>query len=412
MPMHLLVVTQYFWPETFRINELVVELVRRGHDVTVLTGKPNYPRGQIFPEFASNPAAFALFEGAEVVRVPMLSRGSGRGVRLAANYAIFALSALCVGVWKLRGRSFDAVFVYQPSPITAVLPAIAIGKLKRAPVTLWVLDLWPETLRAMGIVRPGKVYDILESMTRRIFLGCDLVLGQSRRIADVISARMRTAGHVGYFPAWSDQLFATSENATPAPEVPLDPGCFTIVFAGNIGEAQDFPAILDAARRLRDRDDIRWVIVGDGRMAGWLSEQVRLLGLGGRVLLVGRHPLERMPEFFAHADALLVSLKSDDLFAMTVPGKLQAYLAAGLPVLAMLDGEGAEVLVQSGAGRSCPAGDGAGLAGIVEEMARMNPEARQEMGRRGRAYCTEQFDFDRLVSKLEHAILNPTDAQL
>lgn len=411
MPMRLLVVTQYFWPETFRINELVAEFVRRGHEVTVLTGKPNYPSGGIFPEFAANPAGFALYEGAEVIRVPMLSRGAGRGVRLAANYLIFALSALCIGIWKLRGRSFDAVFVYQPSPITAVLPAIAIGKLKRAPVTLWVLDLWPETLRAMGMVRPGLLYDLLERLTRRIFLGCDLVLGQSRRITEAVRNRVG-AGRVGYFPAWSDQVFDAVARVAPAPEVSHRPDCFTIVFAGNIGEAQDFPAILEAAERLRQRDDIRWVIVGDGRMAGWLQEQVTARGLTERFLLVGRHPLERMPEFFAHADALLVSLRSDDLFAMTVPGKLQAYLAAGLPVLAMLDGEGAEVLARSGAGLSCPAGDSAGLALIIEDLARITPDMRQEMGRQGRAYCAEEFDFCTLVGKLEHALLDPGNARL
>lgn len=412
MPMRLLVVTQYFWPETFRINELVAEMVRRGHAVTVLTGKPNYPSGRIFPDFAANPAQFSHFGGAEVLRVPILSRGSGRGLRLAANYAFFALSALCIGVWRLRGRCFDAVFVYQPSPITAVLPAIAIGRLKKAPVTLWVLDLWPETLRALGMVRPGRIYDLLEGLTRRVFLSCDLVLGQSRKITDVIRARTGAAGHVGYFPAWSDQVFDAATEVALAPEVPRDPEIFTIVFAGNIGEAQDFPTILDAAERLRGREDIRWVIVGDGRMAGWLAEQVTARDLAGQVLLVGRHPLERMPEFFAHADALLVSLKVDELFAMTVPGKLQAYLAAGIPVLAMLDGEGAEVLAKSGAGLSCPAGDGAGLARITEELARMDPEARLDMGDRGRTYCAVEFDFGTLIGRLEQALPNPASAKL
>ena len=411
MPMRLLVVTQYFWPETFRINELVAELVRRGHSVTVLTGSPNYPSGQVFTEFVSNPASFSFFEGAEVVRVPMLSRGSGRGVRLAANYAVFALSALFIGIWKLRGRCFEAVFVYQPSPITAVVPAIAIGRLKKAPVTLWVLDLWPESLRAMGVVRPGWFYDFLEKLTRWIFLGCDLVLGQSRKITDAIRARVGQEGHVGYFPAWSDKVFE-DVRAKPAPEVPLEPRSFTIIFAGNIGEAQDFPAILEAARLLRDRDDIRWVIVGDGRMAGWLAEQVTLQGLGRRVLQVGRHPLERMPEFFAHADALLVTLKSDELFAMTVPGKLQAYLAAGIPILAMLDGEGAEVVADSGAGLSCAAGDGARLAQIIAELSAMEPEARKELGDLGRAYCARQFDFNKLVDRLERILPNPMDAEL
>ena len=406
--MRLLVVTQYFWPETFRINELVAELVRRGHAVTVLTGKPNYPSGKVFPEFLADPAGHAAFSGASVVRVPMLARGTGRGLRLALNYAVFALSATVLGAWKLRGERFDAVFAYQPSPVTVAVPALAMGRLKRAPVTLWVLDLWPETLMAMGLLRPGRLYRLLERLTRRLFLGCDLVLGQSRRIAQAIRDRTGPEGHVGYFPAWSDEVFAGTTAATPAPEVPPMPDGFTILFAGNIGEAQDFPAILDAATRLRHRTDLRWVIVGDGRMAGWLDDRIKALGLERQVLTVGRHPLERMPEFFAHADALLVSLRADAVFAMTVPGKLQAYLAAGLPVLGMLDGEGAELLDRSGAGLSCPAGDGAGLARIVETLAATDAAARAAMGQRGRALCAREFDFATLVDRLEAALPDPS----
>jgi colanic acid biosynthesis glycosyl transferase WcaI len=411
-PLRLLIVTQYFWPEVFRINELVADLVRRGHSVTVLTGKPNYPKGRIFSDYAANPGAFFRFEGADVVRLPIITRGGGRGFRLAANYLSFALSALIVGTWKLRGRPFDAIFVYQPSPITVALPAIALGRLKQAPVTLWVLDLWPETLRAMGIVKRGKVYDLLERMTRWIFLGCDLVLGQSHRITEAIRARTGASVRAGYFPAWSDQVFDNAKHVVPAQEVPTRHDCFTLVFAGNIGVAQDFPAILDAAARLHHRKDIRWVIIGDGRMASWLENQINSRNLAEQFFFVGHHPLERMPEFFAHADALLVSLKADDLFAMTVPGKLQAYLAAGIPVLAMLNGEGAEILATSGAGLSCPAGDSEGLARIIEDLARMDPATRREMGNRGRRYSSEEFDFHTLVSRLEQALDNPAHIKL
>lgn len=410
-PMRLLVVTQYFWPETFRINELVAELVRRGHSVTILTGKPNYPSGRVFPEFASDPTAFATFSGAEVVRVPIIARGTGRGLMLALNYLSFAASAMLLGAWKLRHRDFDAVFVYQPSPVTAVLPGLFIGRIKKAAVALWVLDLWPETLLALGLLRPGKLYALVERATQWIYRNCDLVLGQSKRISDALRERTGGKVDVAYFPAWSDEVFSGNDRTHLAPEVPHCADCFTILFAGNIGEAQDFPSILDAATKLRDKDDIRWVIVGDGRMSAWLNDEIARRGLGHRMLMVGRHPLERMPEFFAHADALLVSLKSDTLFGMTVPGKLQAYLASGIPVLAMLDGEGAELLAEAGAGLSCPSGSGHGLAEIAEKLARTDRAERRAMGQHGRDHCAREFSLSKLVSFLELSLAQLADSQ-
>jgi len=397
----LLVVSQYFWPENFRVNDLVAELGRRGHHVTVLTGLPNYPEGKISPEFRREPRRFASYEGADVVRVPILTRGRG-GRRLALNYLSFVLSGSTLGVWRLRGRHFDAIFVFQPSPITACLPAILIGRLKSAPVLLWVLDLWPETLAAVGAVRAKWLLALVGRMVAFIYRRCALVLAQSRAFEPNIASYSGDVSRIRYFPGWAEPLFHGSlESVEPAPEVRAYQDTFNVVFAGNIGEAQDFPAILNAADRLRQRADIRWLIVGDGRAAEWVRSEIRRRALDDSVRMLGRHPIERMPTFFRAASALLVTLKRDPVFAMTIPGKVQTYLATGLPVIGMLDGEGSRVIEQSGAGLVCPSGDGAALADRVVRLASLAPGERAAMGARGLEYSRRAFDRDRLLTQLE-----------
>jgi colanic acid biosynthesis glycosyl transferase WcaI len=397
--MRLLVVSQYFWPENFRVNDLVGELVARGHTVTVLTGWPNYPDGDVFPDFRANPRAFDSFAGARIVRVPLVARGKG-GARLALNFLSFALSGSLLGAWKLRGQSFDAIFVFEVSPVTVGLPAIVQRWLKKAPIAFWVLDLWPETLEAIGVVRSKRVLGLVGQLVRFIYRRCDLLLAQSRSFIPQIR-RYAGDAEVRYFPQWAEAVHDADE-APPAPEVPPQPGAFTIVFTGNIGDAQDFPTVLDAAERLKAQaPHVRWVIVGDGRVAGWVRDEVQQRGLGEQVLLPGRFPVERMPSFYRHADALLVSLKPEPIFAMTLPGKLQSYLAAGVPILALLDGEGAQVVTEAGAGVAAPAGDAQALADAVLRLAALPQEERAAMGRRGRQLGATEFDRGRQIEKLE-----------
>ena len=397
--MRLLVVTQYFWPENFRINDLVAELVRRGHDVTVLTGLPNYPEGAVFPQFKDNPEAFSRYEGAEVIRVPMLPRGKG-GLRLMLNYFSFAASASLLGIWKLRGRRFDAVFAYEPSPITVGLPAAALRAVKRAPMAFWVLDLWPETLQAIGVVRSPAILRAVGKLVSFIYKRCDLILAQSNSFIPQIRKYAGADSRVEYFPSWAESLFDSAATA-PAEEVPHAPDSFNVMFAGNIGDAQDFPAILGAAERLKEYLHIRWLIVGDGRMANWVTDEIERRGLQHNVLMLGRHPVERMPAFFRHAQALLVSLKDEPIFAMTIPGKLQSYLVAGVPIMAMLNGEGAEVVSQGGAGITCASGDQEALANSILALSRMTEEERALMGHNARALSLREFDRDTLIGRLE-----------
>jgi len=400
-PLNILIVTQYFWPENMRINDLAEGMVSKGHCVTVLTGIPNYPEGHVFPAFKKSPDTFDHYKGAGVVRVPMVVRGKRR-VTLALNYLSFFISASCIGGFKLRGRDFDAVFVYGVSPIMAAIPAVLIGKMKKAPVFVWVLDLWPESLRAVGVIKNKMALGLVGKCVSWIYDRTDYLLVQSRSFAENVRRYRKKSiedARIVYFPSWAEDAF--SEDGGPSDLLCKDASVFTIVFAGNIGDAQDFPSILMAVEQLRSRAlPDRWVIVGDGRARQWLAHNVERRGLDN-VHLLGRHPLEKMPALFAAADALLVSLKTHDVFAKTIPGKVQAYLASGRPIIAMLDGEGASIIREAQAGRTCASGDASGLASIVQDMAQMHREQREAMGRAGKKFYLAHFSREKLFNQLE-----------
>ena len=396
--MRILVISHYFWPENFRINDLATEFASRGHEVTVLTGYPNYPSGEIFHEFRQTPENFSQFGAVRVVRVPLLPRGKG-GAQLIMNYVSFAASATLIGAWRLRNKTYDVIFVFEPSPITVGLPAVFLRYLKRAPVAFWVLDIWPETLEAVGAVRSKSILKMVGKLVSFIYKRCDLILAQSRSFIPQILKHCEKEGRVEYFPSWSDAIF-DFDSVTAAPEVHKDSGFFDIMFAGNIGEAQDFPAIIDAAARLKENKNIRWLIVGDGRASEWVQSEIQKRGLEQRVFMLGRYPVERMPSFYKCADALLVSLRDEPIFSMTIPGKLQSYLAAGIPILAMLNGEGAEIVQKSGAGLACLAGNPGALAEAALTLSRMTEEERKTMGARGIELSKTEFDRDHLISRL------------
>lgn len=406
--LNILVVTQYFWPENMRINDLVRDFTEKGHNVTVLTGVPNYPEGKVYEAHKAAPEQFTEYHGARIVRVPMTPRGKN-SIQLSLNYLSFFTSASTLGAYALRGRSFDAIFVYAVSPIMAAIPALVIGHLKKTPVFIWVLDLWPETLRAVGVLKKPVLLSLVGRMVSRIYNRADYLLLQSSGFFENVRrycTRPIDPQRLIYFPSWAEDDFSAS-SSHPVSILPRDDSVFTVVFAGNLGEAQDFPAVLDAAEQLRGKVAVRWAIVGDGRMSKWLGHQVSARGLDN-VLLLGRHPLQAMPALFAHADALLVSLKTNDVFEKTIPGKVQAYLASGRPLLGMINGEAARVINESGAGFTCVSGDAEGLASITRSMALTAPSQRKSMGERGREYYLQHFSKNNLLSRLEDLFRNAT----
>jgi colanic acid biosynthesis glycosyl transferase WcaI len=398
--LNVLVVSQYFWPEAFRINDLVRGLKERGHEVTVLTGKPNYPGGSFFPGYGFLRPIREGYEGVKVLRVPLIPRRSGSGRMLTLNYMSFVLFASLLGPLLCRGR-FDVIFVYAPSPITVGLPALVMKKVKNAPLMLWVQDLWPESLSAIGAVRSKQALRWVAWMVRYIYRGCDRILVTSGGFVPRVEAMGAAPEKVRYWPQWAEALYEPVEVEPDAPEREEMPDGFRVVFAGNVGVPQSFETILTAAEKLRGYSGIRWVVIGDGRRRRWVEDRVRELGLEGRVHLLGRRPPESMPRYFALADALLVTLKRGPILSLTVPGKVQSYLACNRPVVAALDGEGARVVEESGAGLTAPAEDASSLAGAVLRLYETSPEEREKMGGRGRAYFEEHFEREKLLDSLE-----------
>jgi glycosyltransferase involved in cell wall biosynthesis len=408
--MKILVVTQYFWPENFKINDIVNDLSTRGHQVTVLTGIPNYPEGEVYRDFKESPHKFKKYANANIIRVPMLSRGKS-SFRLILNYFTFALSASLFGAFKLRKQDIDVIFVFEPSPITVGVPSSLLRWLKKVPVVFWVQDLWPETLQAVGIVRSQLLLRIIGSLVSFIYKRCDLILAQSKSFIPQIQKYADKLTPVAYLPNWAEKVFDVTD-AVLATEVPLQPRSFDVMFAGTIGEAQDFPAILAAAEILKSQSHIRWIIVGDGRMAGWVANEIKNRNLQNCVLMLGRHPVDRMPSFFKHAEALLVSLKDEPIFSMTIPNKLPSYLAAGKPILTMLNGEGARVINESASGLTCPAGDAQALVDSVLKLSAMSTDEREKMGRNGLEYSKREFDRSNLIAKLEQMLEQTKIAKL
>lgn len=402
--MHVLIVTQYFWPEDFRINDLAVGLMEKGHRVTVLTGIPNYPGGKFFPGYGVLSRRRENFRGIEILRVPLVPRGKGQGHSLFVNYLSFALFACAVGPLLCRG-SYDVIFVYQLSPVTVGLPALVMKRVKRVPIMFWVQDLWPESLSATGAVSSQWVLRIVDRLVRFIYRGCNQILVQSRGFFQPIQRMGVDVKRIRYFPNSVEPFYHPVRLENDAPERAGVPGGFRVMFAGNIGAAQDFETILSAAEVLRSHPEIQWVIIGDGRLGAWVCEQVRERGLTGTVHLLGRHPQESMPRYFALADVLLVTLRKDPIFALTIPSKVQSYLACAKPIVAALGGEGARVVVESGAGRSVPAGDANALAEAIMEIYRLPEQERTAMGLRGRKYYEAHFDRGKLLDRLEASMM-------
>jgi glycosyltransferase involved in cell wall biosynthesis len=401
--LRVLIITQYFWPESFRITDLAVALRERGHDVVVLTGLPNYPQGHFFGGYGIRGPWRDTVHGVPVIRVPLVPRGLSHGWQLAVNYASFAASATVVGLPRLR-RHFDVMFVFEVSPITAALPAIALRRRRGTPLVLWVQDLWPDNVWATGAVRSPWLLAQISSLTRWIYAHCDHILAQSSAFIPRLEALGVNPGRVSYVPNWAESLYGPVQLEKEAAERTALPDGFRVLFAGNIGVSQDFGTVLSAAERLRDHTDIHWVVLGDGRMRPWVEREVERRQLGGTVHLLGQRPIETMPRYFSLADALLMSLRRDPIYSLVVPSKLQSYMACAKPVVAAIDGETARILRESGGGLAVRAQDAEALAEAVLSLYTMSPGDRRAMGQKSRQYFESHFERERLIGEIERIL--------
>lgn len=394
--MRTLIISQYYWPESFRINDVVRTLQEQGIEVEVLTGKPNYPRGEVYSGYRAWGCQRETHDGTAITRIPLLARGHG-AARLAGNYFSFVVSGLLFAPWMLRNKKFDVIFIYAPSPILQAIPAIFLGWLKGCPVVLWVQDLWPESLSATGFVKNRWALKLVELVVRYIYRHVDLLLVQSRAFEAPV--RLLAGGTpIVYYPNSVDETFAKPAQYAAPDVVGLGQG-FTVMFAGNIGNAQAVEVIVEAAALLQAYPDIHFVVLGEGSRWAWMKQQAAQRELGN-LHLPGRFPVETMPDFMQRASVLLVTLADQKIFKATIPSKVQAYLAAGRPILACLNGEGANLVVEAGAGLAVPAEDASALAEATLRLYRMSAQELDAMGERGRLYYARHFSHDKLVDEL------------
>ncbi len=403
MPKRLLFICQYFSPEVFRGNDIAFDVVKRGGEVTVICGTPNYPKGRFFDGYGWFKRRKETVNGVKVIRIPIIPRGEGSKLKLLVNYfSYFIAASLYLPFHLMANKRYDACFVQQLSPVMMSVPGILFKKLTKRPLYTWVLDLWPESLKAAGGVNNKKILGFFERFAKSEYKNSDVILVSSKGFAKNITAKGDYAGKIQFMPNWAEDELLSEER----PQIPALPEGFSVLFAGNVGEAQDFDSIVEAAKLLKAEDDIRFVIVGDGRKKEWVEEQIKENGLEGRILMLGRYDISYMPSFFAAADCLLLPLKDDEIMNLTVPAKMQAYMANGKPILAMINGDANELITEVGCGISIPASCPEALVEAIKALKSKSKEELNAMGERGRRFCEENYSKTKILDNLYNLIFN------
>lgn len=396
--MNILIVSQYFWPEDFRINDVAKSLQQNGNNVDILTGNPNYPEGKVFAGYSSVGMRQENWEGLNVYRVPIITRGSGGAFRRIFNYLSFVITGSVLGPWLLRRKQYDVIFVYGVSPILQALPAIIIKLIKGSKLVVWVQDLWPESLEAMGFIRNKSVLALIGMVVRLIYKFTDLILIQSRAFEPNVRT-LAPKNRILYFPNSVSDIFSLPPTGD-APEAVNSVTQFSVLFAGNVGIGQAVSVIADTAEILMEHTDIKFIVLGQGSKWQWLNEEKERRQLTNLKLL-GRFPASTMPAFMQRASLLLVTLADEEIFAQTIPNKVQAYMAVGKPVIASINGEGARIINESGSGIAVPAENPNALAEAIIMLKKMEPAEREQMGNKARAYYLQNFEHNRLIADLE-----------
>ena len=396
--MKILIVTQYFWPENFKINDIALGLKNKGHIVEVLTCKPNYPSGKFINGYTFFNKKTEFWNSIKINRSNVIPRRSGKGLSLFLNYVSFSIFG-SIRVLFIRSE-FEKIIVFEPSPITVGIPAI-IAKFKfKAPIYFWVQDLWPASLSAGGGIKNKYIIKVFDWLTRFIYKHSEKILVQSKAFIPYILNQKVEIEKILYYPNTTENFY---KYLSPDKELTsLLPNGFKIMFAGNIGEAQSFDTILKAAKMLKDENvDVNWLILGDGRMKNYVKNKIIEFGLEKNFLLLGSFPSDKMPEFFSCADLLLVSLKKDFIFSLTIPSKIQSYMACRKPILASLDGEGSKIIDEAKSGFTSNSEDYIGLKESVKKALSLSPDELYQLGINARNYYEKEFERDTLIDKLE-----------
>lgn len=393
-------VSQYFFPEQFSNNAITTELIRRGHAVDVVTNVPNYGRDTFFEGWSNSQRREEEWNGARIHRARSVARGKSK-LRLLLNYITFPVTGTWTALRKVK-RKPDVIFVSLLSPIFQAIPAIVLSRWYRAPLVYWVQDIWPES--AIYTLRLHNWFAVkgLTAISAWISRRADLVLVQSEAFPPMITRFGVPPARIRVLPNTAPAMYRPMAPEDAPDAMALMPKAdFRVMFAGNIGESQDFDTLLAAAHLLRDFEGLHWVIIGSGRDLERVRAKAAELGLVGRFHLLGRHPEETMPGFFAQADAVIVSLRQNPIFDLTVPYKVQCYMACGRPILASIGGEGARVIQDSNSGIAVPPSSPQKLAAAVSQMMDMPAVERQKMGRCARNYYDKHYASIKVYDNLE-----------
>lgn len=389
--MKILIVTQYFYPETFRVNSLCAELVKRGHDVTVLTGFPQYPQGKIYDGYGFNKEYEHEWNGAKIERLKVLPRGK-TPIGLLLNCITFVREGK---KWvKNCTEKFDAVYVFEVSPVTVGLPAAEYKEKFGTPVFFNVQDLWPENVEVVLGIHNKLVINVINKIVDKIYSASDKILCSSNGFVENIKARGVPAEKLVFWPQFCDEPNFTNAEK---PEIYCDDD-FKIVFAGNIGEAQGLDLLLETAKRLKNRNNIKFYIVGDGRARKRLEETAKANELQN-VLFAGKVSVDEADRYIHFADCAYLSFKDNEVFNMTIPAKLQSYMACGTPILVAAGGESAEIIKKADCGFISERNP-VELSGIIERIAGSSNEV-SEMRKNAYEFYSRNFKKENTVDYLE-----------
>ncbi len=399
--MKILFFTQYFWPENFRINDVALYLKKKNHEIKVLTNNPCYPDKFFFLNYYLNKKKFKKIKGIEIFRIPSINRGKSN-IFILLNYINFFFNSFIFGINRFVNKKIDLVFIFCPSPILSALPAIILKKIFKKKVAIWVLDLWPDTLVDLNIVRNKTLIKILKYLVKFIYNNCDLILVQSKSFKTEISKI--TKSKCIYFPSWAEENIGN--NITKyAKEISLTEKKLKIIFTGNIGEAQSFESIVKCANLLKKYNKIKWIIVGNGRWQNKLENLIKKNNLEKDFQLIDNVPVTRIKSFFNHADALLISLKNKKTFKKTIPGKLQTYLSSGKPIIGMISGEANKIIKKSRSGLVCEADDHVELKNLLIKFIKMSKNKRKIFGINGKKYANKYFNKNKNLNDLEKILI-------
>lgn len=402
--MKITFISQYFHPEPFSNNEIAQALVEKGHDLDVICCVPNYPSGVFTEGYDNKTRRFEIWKGIRIWRVFTIARGTS-ALRLILNYVTFPITAGLEMRRRLKTRP-DVSFVSLLSPVFQAIVGLTLRRRHGTPCVYWVQDIWPESpIIALGLRNP-LIIKPLTALCGYLYRKADLILVQSAAFPQMIerfgvpAERIRVLPNTAppiYHPMASQEAPIQADMIAKARQKPKD---FVVMFAGNIGDSQDFDTLIAAAELLKETD-ITWAIIGSGRALERSQAKVRNAGLEGVFKFLGRHPEDMMPGFFAQADAMLVSLLDTPIFALTVPYKVQCYMACAKPIVASLSGEGARIIEQARAGIAAPPSEPRALADAILELRNLPEDERAQLGKNARDYFKANYSPDIVYGNLE-----------